>query len=34
MKGYRSKFIISTNFLIIRVVYIAVSSKTLYFLIF
>jgi hypothetical protein len=30
IKDYRSKFIISTNFLIIRAVYIAVSRKTLY----
>ncbi len=30
IKGYYSKFIISTNFLIIRAVYIAVSGKTLY----
>ena len=29
IKGYCSKFIISTNFLIIRAVYIAVSDKTL-----
>jgi hypothetical protein len=30
VKGYCSKFIINTNFLIIRAVYIAVSGKTLY----
>jgi hypothetical protein len=34
IKGYYSKFIISTNFLIIRAVYIAVSGKTLYFFTF
>jgi hypothetical protein len=30
VKGYYNKFIISTNFLIIRVVYIAVNGKILY----
>jgi len=34
IKGYRSKFIINTNFLIIRAVYIAVSGKILYLFIF
>ena len=33
IKDYRSKIIISTNFLIIRTVYIAVNSKILYFFI-
>jgi len=30
IKGYRIKFIINTNFLIIRAVYIIVSGKILY----
>ena len=34
IKGYYSKFIINTNFLIIRAVYIAVSDKTLYLITF
>ena len=31
IKGYCSKFIISINFLIVRAVYIVVSSKILFF---
>jgi len=34
IKSYYNKFIISTNFLIIRVVYIAASGKILYYFIF